>query len=142
MPHRLIICVALFLAAAGCARQSELSSHIAERFESSGQTSINLAEAVPGEWERVCVLGPYSDNEAAKRTLGFEWDVERKTSIQTNEGISLLIFIQGNRVVQYTEHPRTLGDFTNLSGRCFTKETAVFTHMANPTKGWPGLFPK
>lgn len=103
---------------------------------------MSLAESVPGIWEKVCILGPYSDNQAAKRILGFEWDVERKTSIHKNEGATLLLFIRGNSVVQYAEHSRAKGDFTNLSGQCFSRQSAVFIHESAPSKGWPGLFPK
>jgi hypothetical protein len=145
MPHSrvfFIVCVLSVLAAAACERQSELSANIAQHFASTARTTVNLAVAVPQPWERVCILGPYSDNQAAKRVLGFHWDVERNSSIQTNEGAALLLFVQGNTVVQHVEHRRTSGDFTNLSGRCFVRAAAVFTHVPNPAKGWPGLFPK
>jgi hypothetical protein len=121
---------------------SETSKKIAAHFESKGQKSVTLSEAVPGSWEKICILGPYMGNKEAKATLGFEWDVESKTQIRTNEGISLLLFVRGGEVVEYVEHPRRLGDFTNLTMRCFPKEKAVFVQREQPTKGWAGLFPE
>ena len=117
------------------------SSAIAKQFAESKGTSVNLSTAVPGAWERVCVLGPYSNNDTAKKTLGFEWSAETKTSIQTNEGMSVLLFVHDNKVVSFVEHPRNHGDFSNLTTQCFPKQKAQFFHDPKPTKGWPGLFP-
>lgn len=121
---------------------SEISKNIKRGFESSGGSSINLADAVAGPWEKVCILGPYMNNETAKTTLGFEWDVEAKTSIASNEGVSLLLFLRDGKVIDYAEHPRNQGDFSNLTMKCFLRENAVFTQDPSPMKGWPGLFNK
>jgi hypothetical protein len=145
MPHsRAALAALLFwlLSVAACAPRSEVSASIARNIKATEGKAVNLVAAVPGSWERVCILAPYSDNAAAKRTLGFEWDVERKTTIQNNEGISLLLFVKSQSVVQFTEHPRSAGDFSNLTGRCFTQEAAVFVYLPAPKKGWPGLFPE
>jgi hypothetical protein len=121
---------------------TETSKNIARHFESNGRRIINLPGVVTRPWEKVCILGPYMTNGEAKTTLGFEWDAESKTSIRTNEGISLLLFVRGDQVVEYVEHPRRLGDFTNLTMRCFPREKAVFVQHQTPRKGWSGLFPE
>lgn len=121
---------------------SEISKNITRDLESSGGKSVNLAEAVAGPWEKVCILGPYTNNDHAKTTLGFEWDVESKTSITSNEGISLLLFLRDGKVTEYAEHSRSQGDFSNLTMKCFPKENAVFIQDPSPKKGWPGLFNK
>jgi hypothetical protein len=127
---------------AACSSDSSTSAAIARQFSSSRNTSIDLAVAVPGAWEKVCVLGPYANNETARRTLGFEWDAEAKSSIRTNDGISLLLFVQGQTVVAYAEYPRHAGNFSNLSAQCFSQREAQFIHVQKPDKGWPGLFPR
>lgn len=119
-----------------------ISKNIAVGFESSGEKSVNLAEAVAGYWEKVCILGPYMNNDMAKTTLGFKWDVESKTSITSNEGVSLLLFVRDGKVIEYAEHPRNQGDFSNLTMRCFPKESTIFIQNPSPKKGWPGLFNK
>jgi len=139
---RLLLASCACLATAGCTAQDSISSAIAKEFAESNGTSVNLATAVPGTWEKVCVLGPYSSNDTAKQTLGFEWDAEAKTSIQTNEGISVLLFVQETKVIAFIEHPRKYGDFSNLTAQCFPKHKAQFSHDSKPAKGWPGLFPK
>ena len=142
MPHSnrcASVCLFLLAALAGC--QNRTSTAIASQYAASGGATIDLASAVPVGWDRVCVLGPYSNNTAAAKTLGFEWPAESRSSIATNEGISLLVFVQGNSVASYVEHRRDQGDFSNLTGRCFAREHAKFRQLAHPAKGWPGLFP-
>ena len=142
MSSRLIVVSCILVTAAGCTAHDSTSSAIARQFAESKGSSVSLATAVPSAWERVCVLGPYSNNDTAKKTLGFEWNAETQTSIQTNEGISLLLFVQDNKVVSHVEHSRNHGDFSNLTTQCFPRQKAQFIHDPKPTKGWPGLFPK
>lgn len=132
----------LFLVLAGCQSGNPVSRAIADQFSASGGRRVDLASAVPGEWERVCILGPYSDDAAARRTLGFEWRAEVLTGIAQNDGISLLVFVKDGAVAGYVEHPRRYGDFTNLSGRCFPRSGSKFVQAPNPTKGWPSLLPE
>ncbi|MEP7044395.1 MAG: hypothetical protein ABI843_15125 [Dokdonella sp.] len=144
MPHKNFYRGLLLLALAapaGCQHGGAASSGIAAQFSASGGKSVDLALAVPGNWDRVCVLGPYSNDAAAAETLGIDWSAETLTSIKHNDGISLLVFVQGKSVISYVEHPRKLGDFTNLGGRCFPQTNAKFTQVGRPAKGWAGLFP-
>lgn len=145
MPHRSrrpVLAFFVCLVAVGCASRDASSLAIAGQFDESKGTSVNLAAAVPGNWEKVCVLGPYATNKTAKKALGFEWSAESKTSITANEGISLLLFVQENKVTAYVEHPRNHGDLSNLTAQCIPREKAQFVHDQKPAKGWPGLFPK
>ncbi len=142
MSSRLIQASCIWLATSGCTPHDSTSSAIAKQFAESKGASVNLSTAFPGTWEKVCVLGPYSNDNIAKTTLGFEWSAETKTSIQTNEGISVLLFVQDSKVVSFVEHPRNHGDFSNLTTQCFLREEAQFIHDPQPTKGWPGLFLK
>jgi hypothetical protein len=131
----------LVLSMAACKSASEETSDvIARSFESSGKKAVDLSSAVTEPWDKVCILGPYTDNEAAEKTLGFKWDVEANSSIMSNDSISLLIFVRGAEVVRYVEHRRHLGDFSNSSMKCFAREKAMFIHNPKPTVGWPGLF--
>jgi hypothetical protein len=125
---------------AACGRPgAEVSGEIGRMFQQSGGTSVNLAQIVPGNWDELCVLGPYSDNRAARQALGFDWNAEAKTSIHDNEGIALLLFVRDGKILEYVEHPRADGDFANLSGKCFSRDDAAFVHDPTPVTGWPGL---
>jgi hypothetical protein len=78
----------------------------------------------PGDWDRVCVLGPYSGNETAQIVLGFAWDAEAKTSIALDDGINVLVFTSGKSVVAYSQHPRNKGDFASIASTCSSRQEA------------------
>lgn len=127
--------------AALCGCSDPASSSIAEQFSASEGRRVDLGSAVDGNWDRVCVLGPYSTDSDAAEALGFSWPAEALTDIARDDGISLLIFVREKSVLKFVEHPRRFGDFSNLSGRCFARKSAKFVQIARPAKGWPGLFP-
>ena len=132
--------IVLMLAAlSGC--RSQDSAAIADSFSSSEPGAVDLSATVQGNWDRVCVLGPYTNNQKAAQTLGFAWAVETLTDVYRNDGISVLVFVRGDAVLKHVEHSRGSGDFSNLSGRCFPRDRAKFVHVARPVKGLPGLFP-
>ena len=138
-----VFCLFVLIFVSSCnSSTSDVSENITRHFQSSGRTFVTLTEVVPGKWEKVCVFGPRSDNKAAKKLLGFDWDLESKTSIASNDKIALLLFVKGQEVVETVEHPRRDGDFANLSRQCIAREKASFNHETNPKKEWPGLFPK
>ena len=119
-----------------------ITEEITHQFQSSGRTFVNLATVVQTDWDKVCILGPYSTSKHANETLGFSWPLEVKSTIGTSDRIALLLFVKNHEIVEFVEHPRRDGDFANLSRQCVTREKAIFHHLTNPPKGWPGLFPK
>jgi hypothetical protein len=141
---RALIPAALVLfGAAGCHDSSPgISVNIAAQFRDSGGGDVDLRKAYEDPWDRVCMLGPYSSNAVARKTLGFDWDAEGKTAIRRNDGIVLLLFVHSRQVVAHAEHPRNLGDFVNLSGQCFPRDRARFDQRRESPKGAPGLYPK
>lgn len=56
------------------------------------------------------------------------------SAISHSDGISLLIFLDGQSVVRALEVPNRPTDFTRLDGECYLKEDAVFVV---PDTGWP-----
>ena len=140
---RPLVSLVVLAALSGCGRPgADISREISRQFHLSGDGSVNLAMAVPRPWEEVCVLAPYADNIAASNTLGFDWNAESKTSIHSDDGIALLIFVKDGDVLDYVEHPRADGDFSRLGGKCFAREESMFVHESIPLKGWPGLVSK
>jgi hypothetical protein len=140
---RPLVSLLVLVSLAACGRPgSGISREIARQFQLSGGGSVNLAQAVPGTWEEVCVLGPRSDNTLASNTLGFDWNAESKTSIEDNDAITLLVFVRDGEVQDYVEHPRADGDFSRLSGKCFAREESAFVHESIPARGWSGLVSK
>ena len=139
----LLLGTAFVACTAGCSESDPgIAVAIAGQFRRTNGASIDLVEANPQAWDRVCVLGPYADNADAKAMLGFAWDAEAHSAIHDNDGIALLVFVRGGQVAQLVEHPRNMGDFAALSGQCFPRARARFYQSSQPQAGPPGLYPK
>jgi hypothetical protein len=141
MPHTRLHRSVLILILAACAGCKDYSAAISAQFNASGKESVDLQSAVPSKWDNVCILGPYTDNAAASKTLGFAWPVESRSNIGDSDGISLLVFLSGKSVIEHVEHPRSSGDFANLSGRCFAPSDARFRRVKGLPDNWPEFIP-
>ena len=110
----------------GCSgTDSSISGQITAQVEDSRKSGfVDLSVVGPSSWERMCVLTPYTTNEMAAQVLGFNWDAESKTSITGSDVVNALVFIHGQHVVAYTEHPRSTGDFSKLQPRCLPRSHA------------------
>ena len=136
-PRTSMLPVALILVACSPGDGS-ISAQITEKFEAGGSAPINLTQVGPPSWERVCVLGPYTTNEAAEQVLGFKWDVQSKSSIGSSDGINLLVFLKNQEVSAYTEHRRDKGDFLELKPRCIGRNQASLLSRVEAS-GWVQL---
>lgn len=137
MKQHCLLALCLMLVGCNC---PQISNTIAEQV--SAANAVDFHTFVPGNWDRFCVLGPYSTGETARDTLGFSWPIGSRSSVKSNDGISLLLFVREQQVVHSVDHPRNKGDFAKLSGRCFTSEQAQFVLKAGRTDNWPELVPR
>ncbi|GAA0860450.1 hypothetical protein [Aliiglaciecola litoralis] len=87
---------------------------------------LNLFEYVDSNWEKVCFLGPYSNDDAALELLGFQWPLETLTSVWVNEGVTLLVFIENGSIESYYEVSRGRYDFSVFSNSCIKRSAATF----------------
>ncbi len=120
--------------------RTTISQNITQQFNAGGAV-LDLSIVGPDTWERVCVLGPYTDNAAAERVLGFKWDLAKNSSIREKDGTNLLVFVQQQAVVTFTEHPRNQGDFAEVAGKCFDRGQAKFDRQVEKS-GWVRFIPK
>lgn len=97
---------------------------------------VDLQSEVSGNWERVCIFGPYSGNSMAAEVLGFEYDLESKSAILISDSISILVFAELDRTVSFYEMPRSDADFSGLSGQCFPRSDSKFRIYPSQS-GWP-----
>ncbi|NWO07384.1 MAG: hypothetical protein HLX50_17355 [Alteromonadaceae bacterium] len=130
MKHFLIVAVALLY---GC---SEANDNARKLDLSSVNGLVDLQKEVGGNWERVCIFGPYSTNSVAAGVLGFEWDLELKSSVFTSDDISLLVFTASDKVVSFFEVSRGDADFSELSRQCFRPSDSKF-RIHRSQSGWP-----
>jgi len=87
---------------------------------------IKFVEYVDGNWDKVCFLGPYSNNEAASELLGFDWPLESLTSVWINDGVTLLVFVENGSVQSYYEVSRAPYDFNIFSNSCVSRALSSF----------------
>jgi hypothetical protein len=113
----------------------DISEQIAQAFIRNDGAPIDLALFGPPSWERICVLGPYTSNDGAEAILGFRWNSESKTSIGANDGVTVLVFVRGDEVLAYAEHPRSKGDFIHMKPSCLPRSHAKVARRAK-LNGW------
>ncbi len=87
---------------------------------------IDLAKAVPGNWERVYILAPYTTNSRAREILGVPVNVARRSNIGSSDSIALLVTIQDSQVKGLFEISFRRANFTPHAGECFPKNDARF----------------
>jgi hypothetical protein len=95
---------------------------------------LNLATRLPGAWDRVCVLAPYSTDRHARDVLGIDADISLKSRIVYSDSIALLVTVEDSRVAGMFEIPRDSVDFAHLGGECFSRAESRF---AVPEAGHP-----
>lgn len=134
---RTITFLCLFLVSScGFVRSEIIGKELETQIKKNNWERVDLSQVGGSAWQRVCIFQPYSNNDLAKQTLGFEWDLEQKTSISSSDSMNLLVFVEGKEVITYVEHPRNLGDFEGLSGQCFDREDAKFARDKTRKDDW------
>ncbi len=132
--HRLLLGMLCLLTACS---DDDISKAITAQLKANAAAPIDLAVVGPKKpWDRVCVLPPYSNNAGARIILGFPWDAEGKTGINSNEGINVLVFVQGQQVVAYTRHHRGNGDFSRLQPKCLPHSDAKIKPIEDDEGDW------
>jgi hypothetical protein len=109
-------------------------SKIVSSHENHQTATIDFSNLTLFSWERLYIFPPYTSSEEIDKVLGTVWLGSRLTSIESNEGITLLIFTQKSKVVQYLEFPRYLGDFAmagNKTGYDRTESLFVLDERNN-----------
>ena len=135
MKNLIIICFLAIFATCGCGR-NEISNELEIEIKNNNSEKVDLSKVGGSSWDRVCIFGPYSDNISAEKALGFRWDIENKTSIFSSDTVNVLVFAKGKAVIEYTEYPRSLGDFEKLSGQCFSRTDAMFVRNKQRKDNW------
>lgn len=89
-------------------------------------SQIDFSREIAGEWDRLCVFGPYSSSEFASSVLEFDWDLEANSGVYLLDSISLIVAVHESEVVALYEIDREHADFSGLSGKCYLRENTKF----------------
>ena len=114
--------LATFLA--GCGRAAP-EAQLLEIAPADG--TADLARLLPGAWDRVCILAPYSTNSRAAEVLGSGIDITGSSDIGWSDSIALLVTMQGDQATGLYEVPLDGLNFARLGGHCYQHDAARFT---------------
>ena len=90
------------------------------------QGYVDLSHALPGDWARVCILGPYSTNDIARDVVGRDVNVQTRSSIYHSDSYALAVTVGDGDTVDLYDIYRTPSDFTRLHGECYRRDDALF----------------
>jgi hypothetical protein len=136
-----IVAVAAFTLV-GCSRADAVSRSIAASVHAGAGTRLTLADHTDFAWERVCIFGPYTPDTEVDRISGIQGVASRAYDIRENEGIDVLMFIDRQQVVASVAHPRRGADFgPEVVGKCYARESAVFSVRVPPATSWGEIGP-
>ena len=94
------------------------------------QSEIRLGELdVSFAWDKVCIFGPYTNNQKARQVLGFDWDLEARSQIHFSDSINALIFLYQGSVNQVVDLRRRIVDFKVLDVCLPRPETTFKVHV-------------
>lgn len=102
--------------------QSRLESAVA-----SGATSFDFAADATIAWDRMYVFDCYSSQASVEKSLGFQWPDFRKTSIESSDGVLLVVFVRNREVVGWYEQPRSIELGRLANGKGYSRSEAQFT---------------
>jgi hypothetical protein len=87
-------------------RPDSVSTALSKQIQRGAGATVDFAEVAPFAWERVYVFGPYTSHDQIHTSLGFHWAEVGRTTIESNEGVNLVVFVHDGKVVHWFEHPR------------------------------------
>ncbi len=110
--HAPLLALALALSATACGGSSDDDTRAAliAGLETAAEmrTTLNLAEVVDGEWDRVLFVCPYEDKQTVNDRLGFSW--QDFPGRDDTEGRATFLFASSDTVTTWATVGRNLGD--------------------------------
>lgn len=73
---------------------------------------IDFAKITTFSWDRLYIFEPYTSTDKIEHIFGNRFTAP-VTTIETNDGVTLLVFAKDGRVVQYLEYGRNEADFAD-----------------------------
>lgn len=112
--------LATCLLLAGCGDQATLVELMPQ------QDRLDLAAALPGDWDRGCVLQPYASTHSASQLLGFTYAPEAVSSISMLDDRNLLVTVKENQAAGAYEVLFRNVNLTPIGGQCYARDKATF----------------
>ena len=99
----------------GCSQSNvqhnkDIENSIYTMVEDKNKSEIDINSLTTFDWDKAYLFTPYSTQEAIEEELGT--DFKDPSNISTRDDIYLLVFLDGDKVVQYVEMERQGSDFS------------------------------
>lgn len=99
----------------GCSQSNvqhniDVENSIYSMVEDKNKSEIGIKSLTTFDWDKAYLFTPYSTQEAIEEELGT--DFKDPSHISTRDDIYLLVFLDGDEVVQYVEMERQGSDFS------------------------------
>lgn len=82
-------------------------------------------------WDKVCILGPYTNKAKAKSVLNMNWNIEERSQIHVSDSVNALVFLYQGSVNQVIDLKRGIADFQDLD-MCLNRNQANFEIRTDP----------
>ena len=104
---------------------TELQGSFNTIINNNNATVIDLNEITKFDWEKAYLFSPYTPRESINKTVGLKFISDSR--IDTSDDIYLIVFINKEKVVQYSEIDRHQLDFSIAKGTYLTPENSLIT---------------
>ncbi len=106
--------------------RASFPNKLSAQLKTENQKAIIFADlGVTFAWDRVCIFGPYTNNEKAQSVLHMNWNIEERSEIHFSDSVNALVFLYQGSVNQVVDLKRGIADFKDLD-ICLTRNQANF----------------
>jgi hypothetical protein len=111
--------------------RARLGSAIAASAESG--TLVEIARITDFPWERADILVNYKPEGATDNCpFGWDWSRAEREKLIAEDLLTVIVFLNGGRLVDYLEYPRDHADFAGVANP-YTPQTAIFSVTSSQT---------
>ncbi len=111
--------------------RASFPNKLSAQLKNENQKAIIFADlGVTFAWDRVCIFGPYTNNEKAQSVLHMNWNIEERSEIHFSDSVNALVFLYQGRVNQVVDLKRGIADFKDLD-ICLSRNQANFEHRTD-----------
>ncbi|MFD2611477.1 hypothetical protein [Paenibacillus gansuensis] len=89
--------------------QQNLVKVIESKQSSKEVVAIDFNQITSFSWDKLYIFTPYTSEAVINKQLGFRWS--KAGILKYSDSFDLIVFVKGEKVVQYVKLPRTNGQF-------------------------------
>lgn len=128
--QKLMFIILFVVVLGGCSTNKVLlNTDLQESFNTiindKNATIIDLNDITKFNWEKAYLFSPYTSKDSINKSLGLKFKSDSR--IDTSDDIYLIVFINKEKIVQYSEIDRHQLDFSIAKGTYLTPENSLIT---------------